>query len=152
MPTIVISIINTKWAFISMKSLYFQHLVFMSGWNFVLPLSWVTWKRFITFGPEDWPRGYKTFPCSTQLSTKFILLINVQMPTIVGILTFISMINTISQKLKAINFFICRYFSVYEQWNFVLSSVGHEKSFITFKGPKDRFSHNQNLINLTVPE
>ena len=30
----------------------------------------------------------------TQLSTKFILLINVKMLTIVGILTFISMINT----------------------------------------------------------
>ena len=48
--------------------------------------------------------------CSTQLSTKFILLINVKMPTIVGILTFISMINTTSERLKARNFLICRYF------------------------------------------
>ena len=32
--------------------------------------------------------------CSTQMSTKFILLINVKMPLIVGILTFISMIDT----------------------------------------------------------
>ena len=31
------------------------------------------------------PKGYKTFSCSTQPSTKFILLINVKMPTIVGI-------------------------------------------------------------------
>ena len=31
--------------------------------------------------------------CSTQLSMKFILLINVKMPTIVVILTFISRIN-----------------------------------------------------------
>ena len=31
--------------------------------------------------------------CSTQLSLKFILLINVKMPLIVGILTFISRIN-----------------------------------------------------------
>ena len=46
------------------------------------------------------------FSCSTQLSTKFILLINVKMPTIVGILTFISMINTTSEKLKAKYFFI----------------------------------------------
>ena len=38
---------------------------------------------------------------STQLSTKFILLINFKMPTIVGILTFISMINTTSERLKA---------------------------------------------------
>ena len=36
----------------------------------------------------------KYFTCSTQLSTKFILLINVKMPTIVGILTFISITNS----------------------------------------------------------
>ena len=36
----------------------------------------------------------KLFSCSTQLSMKFILLINVKMPTIVvGILTLISKIN-----------------------------------------------------------
>ena len=32
-----------------------------------------------------------------------------------GILTFISMINTLSERLKARSFFICRYFSFYEQ-------------------------------------
>ena len=37
----------------------------------------------------------------TQLSTKFILFINVKMPTVVGILTFISMINTASERVKA---------------------------------------------------
>ena len=37
--------------------------------------------------------------------------INVKMPTIVGILAVISMINTTSERLKAINFFICRYLS-----------------------------------------
>ena len=42
---------------------------------------------------QSGPRGSKLFPYSTQLSTKFILLINVKMPTIVGILIFISMIN-----------------------------------------------------------
>ena len=36
-----------------------------------------------------------------QLSTKFTLLINVKMPTIVDILTFISMVNTTSERLKA---------------------------------------------------
>ena len=35
----------------------------------------------------------KLFSCSTQLSKKFILLISVKMPTIVGILTFMSRIN-----------------------------------------------------------
>ena len=64
------------------------------------------------------PEVIKHFPYSTQLSTKFILLINVKMPTIVGILTLISMINTISERLKAKNFFICRYFSFYEQLEF----------------------------------
>ena len=56
--------------------------------------------------------------CSTQLSTKLILLINVKMPTYVGILTFISMINTTSERLKARNFFICQYFSFDEQLKF----------------------------------
>ena len=41
----------------------------------------------------SWPQGSKTFSCSTQLSMKFILLINVKMPTIVGISTFMSRIN-----------------------------------------------------------
>ena len=52
---------------------------------------------------------------STQLSTKYILLTNVKMPTIFGILTFISKINTISERQKANNFFYSWYFSFYEQ-------------------------------------
>ena len=40
------------------------------------------------------------------------------MPTIVGILTFISIIDTISEGLKARNFFICQHFSLYEQLKF----------------------------------
>ena len=64
---------------------------------------------------------------------KCILLINVKMPTIVGILTFMSMINTTAERLKARNLFICQYFSFYEQLKFhaQLSQVEHEKSFIT---------------------
>ena len=54
------------------------------------------------------PKVIKLFSCSTQLSTKFILLINVKMSTIVvGILTFMSMINTTNERLKAKHFFIC---------------------------------------------
>ena len=37
----------------------------------------------------------KPFSCSTQVSMKFFLLINVKMPTIVGILTFMSGNNSI---------------------------------------------------------
>ena len=64
------------------------------------------------------PQGYKLFSCSTQLSTKFILLINVKMPTNVGILRFISMINTRSDRLKARSFFSCLYFIFYELLRF----------------------------------
>ena len=52
------------------------------------------------------PEVIKLFSYSTQLSTKFILLINVKMPTIVGILTFISMINSTSERPKARHFFV----------------------------------------------
>ena len=64
------------------------------------------------------PEVIKLFSYSTQLSTKFILLINVKMPTVVGILTFIGMINTTSERFKARNFFICQYFSFDEQFQF----------------------------------
>ena len=46
------------------------------------------------------PRGYKTFLCSTQLSLKFFLLINVKMPTVVGILTCICGKNNILSLTK----------------------------------------------------
>ena len=54
-----------------------------------------------------------------QLSMKFILLINVKMPTIVGILTFISRINTTSEcfkQRKKMLFF--NYFYFFEQLKF----------------------------------
>ena len=60
----------------------------------------------------------KLFSCSTQLSMKFILLMNVKMPTTVGILILISMINTTSERFKARNLFICRYYSFYEHLKF----------------------------------
>ena len=41
------------------------------------------------------PEVIKLFSCSTQLSMTFFLLINVKMPTIVGILTFVSGKNSI---------------------------------------------------------
>ena len=39
---------------------------------------------------SSWLEVIKLFSCSTQLRMKFFLLINVKMPTIVGILTFVS--------------------------------------------------------------
>ena len=54
----------------------------------------------------------KKISYSTQLSMKFFLLINVKMPTIVGILTFISRKNSIldlSEPEKKLNFMIFLY-------------------------------------------
>ena len=53
------------------------------------------------------PKVIKRFPRSTQMSTKFIL------PKHIGILTFISMIYTTSERLKARNLFICQYLRFY---------------------------------------
>ena len=62
-------------------------------------------------------KAIKLFSCSTRLNLKFITLVNVKMPTIVGILTFISMINT-KFMFKARNIFIFWYFSFCEQVKF----------------------------------
>ena len=71
------------------------------------PLSFL-WNIVMRTGPEV----KKLISCSTQLSTKFFLLINVKMPTIVGILTFISGKNSIlglSEPKKNLNFLIFLY-------------------------------------------
>ena len=47
------------------------------------------------------PEVIKLFSCSTQLSTTFIMHINVKMPTIVGILTFISKLNATLESSNA---------------------------------------------------
>ena len=60
----------------------------------------------------------KLFSCSTLLSKKFILLINGKMPTTVGILTFISKMNTTYGSSKAKKVFILHDFSFYEQLKF----------------------------------
>ena len=70
-----------------------------------------TWSQTPNTGPEV----IKLFPCSTRLRTKFILLINVKMPTIVGILTFISMINTTYERLRASNLSTFQGFSFYDE-------------------------------------
>ena len=64
------------------------------------------------------PEVIKHFSCSAQLSLKFILLINVKMPTIVGILTFISRINYRLWHSKPSNSMYLVYFGIYEQIKF----------------------------------
>ena len=49
---------------------------------------------------------------------KFIMPINVKMPKIVGIITFIGMLNTTSESLKARKIFIFEHFSFYEPLKF----------------------------------
>ena len=58
------------------------------------------------------------FHDKTELSMKFITLINVKMPTFVGILTFISMINITSDCFKVGKVFIFQHFSFYKQLKF----------------------------------
>ena len=61
------------------------------------------------------PEVIKLLSCSTQLNIKFIMLINVKMPTNIGILIFVSMINKTSESLNARKVFIFQYFSYYGQ-------------------------------------
>ena len=85
-----------------------------------LPISKMTVKLYNTqiIITKPGSEVIKLFSCSTRLSTKFILLINVKMPTVVGILTFISINNTSFERLKGRNIFNFLYFSFYEQLKF----------------------------------
>ena len=78
------------------------------------------------------PEVIKLFSCSTQLSTKFIQLVNVKMPTIVGILTFISRISTISEGFKASKVVIFHHFTFYKHLKFH-TQLSSKKSFITLR-------------------
>ena len=49
----------------------------------------------LDFSSKTGPKVIRLFSCSIQLSMNFFLLINVKMPTIVGILTFMSRKNSI---------------------------------------------------------
>ena len=77
------------------------------------------------------PKVIKLLSCSAQLRVKFILLINVKMPTIVGILTLVSGINYrfgILTLVSGINYrfwhskpsilIFLGYFGIYEQFKF----------------------------------
>ena len=48
-----------------------------------------------------WHRGYKTFFMFNSTEHEIYFAHNVKMPTVVGILTFISMINTTYETLEA---------------------------------------------------
>ena len=64
------------------------------------------------------PEVIKLFSCSTQLSMKIFPLINVKMPTIVCILTFMNGKNSILGLSEPDKCWISWYFHIYEQLNF----------------------------------
>ena len=79
---------------------------------------YLLWSRFGTGKSAKsypGPEVIKLLSCSTQLNIKFIMLINVKMPTNIGILMFVSMINKTSESLNARKVFIFQYFCYYGQ-------------------------------------
>ena len=60
----------------------------------------------------------KLISCSTELNMKIIMLIKIKMPTMVGILTFMSMKNTTSVSLKVRTVFIFHDSNFNEQLKF----------------------------------
>ena len=90
MPMLYVPVIN----FLVLSGHFTVFLVTFLVWHFFAEEERILLERP---GPEV----IKLFSCSTQLSITFIEIINVKMPTMVGILTIISMINTTSESLKA---------------------------------------------------
>ena len=70
---------------------------------------WFTNARCVLRNQSD-PEDLQLFSCSTEISMNLMKLINVKMPTIVDILTFMSMIHTTSEGLKARKVFIFQHF------------------------------------------
>ena len=68
--------------------------------------------------PLSVPKTDRFTFCHAKLSMKFIMLINDKMPTIVGILTFISMMNTTSESLKARKVYFTAFLVFYKQVKF----------------------------------
>ena len=72
------------------------------------------WFKIVKPGPDV----IKLFPSSTRLSIKFFPLINVKMPTIVGILTFMNMKNNIISLAELKKCWIFCDFYTYEHLKF----------------------------------
>ena len=83
------------------------------------------------------PEVIKLFSCSTQLSMKFFLFINVKMPTIVGILICMSGKNNILCLTELNKSRISWFFHTYEDLKFRAQLSWAWKSFIT-PGPGKR--------------
>ena len=75
-------------------------------------------QQFYQYRPG--PEVIKPISCSTQLSRRFIMLINVKMPTIVGILISIGMVNTAYESLEVEKSLFCSILVFFDQLKFVL--------------------------------
>ena len=74
------------------------------------------------------PKVIKHFSCSTHLSIKFVLLINLKLLTI----AYSFLLNIAEHENFSCNKYEnCWHFHIYEQRNFILSWAEYEKSFIT---------------------
>ena len=91
----------------------------------------------------SWPVVIKKFSCSTQLSVKFILLINLKVLTIFLNFFHAQLSWACSAELSMEKVLIVGFFIFMTKWNFMLSWVEHEKSFISSR-PGD-MQHSQKL-------
>ena len=81
------------------------------SWNELNPVT-------VIFTSHLGPEVIKLFSCSTRLSMKFFLPINVRMPTTVGILTFMNRKNSILGLSEPEKSWISWYFHTYEKLKF----------------------------------
>ena len=98
---------------------------------------WRWLQSLIAIKPITGPEVIKLFSCSTQLSMKFSPLINVKMPTIVGILTFMRGKNSILGISEPKNSRISWYLSTYEHLKFHAQLSWARKKFYNL-GPSSR--------------
>ena len=84
--------------------------------------------------------SYRTFFMLNSAKHEFSLLINMKMPTIVGIFIFISRENFMLSYILQETIVAVSNLRFISQPNFMLSWVEHEKSFIT-SGSDQLFSH-----------
>ena len=104
----------------------------LATWLLVHMEEQKTWITMSWLGKTTRPREViKLFSCLTQLSMKFFLLVNVKMPTIVGILTFMSWTNNIMSLPEPKKSQISWWFYTYEHLKFHAQLSWAWKSFIT---------------------
>ena len=115
-------------------------------WIIFLDQCHIWWNAELS---PNMPQGFKTFfMLNSNEHGFFITLINIKMQTIVGILIFISMINTTSYSLKAGKEYI---FSIFmSSWNFILSELGIKKFYFLKNRPRGYKTFHAQLTKSTA--